>query len=205
MENMTEYKSAAEHLDHLFDLLNARYFENALSKPIITIQSTPKVFGHVTVDEIWKAGEEKRHELNIGAETISRPIANVAATMIHEMVHLYNMANQIKDTSRGGTYHNKAFKREAEARDLIITYNERIGWSVTQPTDALKEWCTQQDLAPIRITRLFQEKITKKKTSTRKYVCPCCDQSIRATKDVNLICGACYEKTGMIIHLEKED
>ncbi len=33
-----------------------------------------------------------------------------------------------------------------------------------------------------------------KRSSTRKYVCPCCKQSIRATKEVNIICGDCMEK-----------
>ena len=32
-----------------------------------------------------------------------------------------------------------------------------------------------------------------KKTSTRKYVCPCCGNSVRATKDINIICGDCME------------
>lgn len=35
---------------------------------------------------------------------------------------------------------------------------------------------------------------TPKRSSTRKYVCPCCGNSVRATKAVNLICGDCMEK-----------
>ena len=36
-----------------------------------------------------------------------------------------------------------------------------------------------------------------KKTSTRKYVCPVCGNSFRATKDINVLCMDCnqqYEK-----------
>ncbi|MFR6368266.1 MAG: hypothetical protein ACLUOA_05185 [Gemmiger formicilis] len=35
---------------------------------------------------------------------------------------------------------------------------------------------------------------TKKPSSTRKYICPCCHQSVRATKAVNILCGDCMEK-----------
>ena len=33
-------------LESLFDILNRVYFDNALPKPVITVQSTPKAYGH---------------------------------------------------------------------------------------------------------------------------------------------------------------
>ena len=41
---------------------------------------------------------------------------------------------------------------------------------------------------------IFQEKPIKKPSSTRKYVCQCCGNSVRATKDVNIICADCNEQ-----------
>ena len=41
MKQLTSYNRAAGYLNKIFDLLNAEYFENALSRPTITIQSTP--------------------------------------------------------------------------------------------------------------------------------------------------------------------
>ena len=35
---------------------------------------------------------------------------------------------------------------------------------------------------------------TKKPSSTRKYICPKCGNSCRATKTINIICGDCMEK-----------
>ena len=35
-------------LEEAFDVLNQRYFESALQKVAITIQSTPKAHGHFT-------------------------------------------------------------------------------------------------------------------------------------------------------------
>ena len=44
--------------------------------------------------------------------------------MLHEMAHLYNLENGIKDTSRAGTYHNAKFKATAEEHGLICERSE---------------------------------------------------------------------------------
>jgi len=114
---MTEYNRISGYLNKIFNLCNARFFENALPKVVLTIQSTPCAYGHITCSKVWKNEDgANRHEINIGAGTLARPIENIVATLVHEMVHLYCMENGIKDTSRGTTYHNKKFKQEAEKR-----------------------------------------------------------------------------------------
>lgn len=45
-------------LENLFDLLNRLYFEDKLPRPVITVQSTPRAYGHCTTKKIWNAGEE---------------------------------------------------------------------------------------------------------------------------------------------------
>lgn len=135
-------------------MLNNRYFEGSIEEPIITIQSTPRAYGHVTVAKAWaRADGQNRHELNVGAGTLDRPIEDVVATVLHEMVHLYHLQNGIKDCSRGGTYHNKTFRDAAQARDLEIRYDKRIGWSITAPTDALIDFIIEQDWGDIRMCR----------------------------------------------------
>ena len=42
------------------------------------------------------------------------PDGLTTAGAVHEMVHYYCQINNIQDTSRGNTYHNKRFKEEAE-------------------------------------------------------------------------------------------
>ena len=39
---------------------------------------------------------------------------------------------------------------------------------------------------------------TRKPSSTRKYICPICHQSVRATKVVNILCGDCMEKMELV-------
>ena len=174
-------------------------FESALSKVMITIQSTPGVYGHFTNYEAWQDKDGKgSREINLGAATLDRPIAETIGTLVHEMVHHYCDSNGIKDTSRNGHYHNKRFKEEAEKRGLIITHEPTIGWSRTQPSPELIQFCEAQGWTGIDMKRLgdgvAKAPKGKKQSSTRKYVCPCCGQSVRATKVVNILCADCMEQ-----------
>lgn len=193
---------ATRFLEDAFDALNKEYFESTLPRPIITIQTSPRAYGHFTSREVWQDTQRKKsyHEINIGAERLNRPIAQTMATLVHEMVHYYCKLNGIQDTSRGNTYHNKRFKEEAEKRALMIDYDQKIGYSITQPSPALKKFCTAQHWRnKLTISRAGtfgddKEPKTKKPSSTRKYICPCCGQSVRATKDINILCMDCKQQ-----------
>ena len=98
------------------------------------------------------------------------------------------------------------FKEAAEARDLKISYDPRIGWSITEPTDALCEFILEQGWEDINMNRIEGAYIprgkgtgdnTDKPTGNNpnshsiKYVCPCCGNSVRATKVVRIKCADC--------------
>ena len=149
------------------------------------------------------------HEINIGAGTLSRPIEEVVATLLHEMVHYYNYEQGIQDCSRGGTYHNRKFKAEAEARGLVVEHSERNGWNRTSPSIALIDFVIDNGLTDILINRNEESgfQITgtgthsggtaptgPKPSSSRKYICPCCGTSVRATRAVNIACLDCGKR-----------
>lgn len=195
---MIETSKNVKFLEKMWQVLNERYFESSLSKPVITIQSSPKTYGHFTCDKVWKTETDKigQYEINISAEYLNRTFDQIAATMVHEMVHEYCRENNVQDTSRGNVYHNKKFKEEAEKRGIVITYDKKIGWSVTEPTqdliDLIEKNFAIDELLSYR--QHFESTLTKKKkSSTRKYVCPCCGMSVRATKTVNVMCNDCGE------------
>ena len=205
MKELTSYNRVAGYLNKIFDLLNAEFFEGALSRPTITIQSTPKAYGHFSLQaDTWISKIGATHEINIGAGTLARPIEEVAATLLHEMVHYWNYESGVQDCSRGGTYHNRRFKDAAEAHGLIVEHSDKYGWSRTEPADALLDCVLENGLTDILITRNefggFQMTgttaigtATPKRSSSRKYICPCCGMSIRATREVNIGCLDCGE------------
>lgn len=124
------------------------------------------------------------------------------------MVHLYNLQIGVQDCSRNGTYHNKKFRDAATARDLIITHDPRIGWSITEPSEALIDFIISQGWDDVKMGRADGYTVRgtgtaqpgaapgggKRPTSTRKLICPRCGQSVRATKTVHIICGVCMER-----------
>ena len=208
MKNLTSYNRVAGYLNKIFDLLNAEYFENELSRPTITIQSTPKAYGHFTLrDDTWTSTIGNTHEINIGAGTLARPIEDVVATLLHEMVHYYNYERGVQDCSRGNTYHNRKFKAEAEARGLVVEHSDRYGWNRTSPSETLLDFVIENGLTDILLNRNEESGFAitgtgthngfpislPKKSSTRKYICPCCGMSVRATREVNIACMDCDE------------
>ena len=208
MKELTSYNRVAGYLNKIFDLLNVTFFENTLSRPTITIQSTPRAYGHFSLrEDTWISKLGGTHEINVGAGTLARPIEEVVATLLHEMVHYYNYERGVQDCSRGGTYHNRNFKAEAEARGLVVEHSERNGWNRTSPNEALLDFVINNGLTDILINRNEESgfQITgtgthngfpislPKKSSTRKYICPCCGMSVRATREVNIACMDCDE------------
>ena len=75
MKQLTSYNRVAGYLNKIFDLLNEEYFGSTLSRPTITIQSTPKAYGHFSLrEDTWVSKLGGTHEINIGAGTLARPI-----------------------------------------------------------------------------------------------------------------------------------
>lgn len=212
MKKTIKTSRSAGYLEKIFRTINQDSFNGELEEPIITIQSTPGAYGHVTVGKAWKRGEEERHELNICADWLQRPIEEVVATMVHEMVHLYNIAHGVQDCSNNGVYHNRKFKEEAEKHMLRIEKHEKYGWTITSPTDELLDYILKQGWEEFEMSRnrpgYFGASGGKsggrkptgggmggvqkpKGSNSRKYVCPCCGAIVRATRDLELICKPC--------------
>lgn len=209
MKEMIKNSRVCGYLEKIYRQLNADMFGGELEEVLITIQSTPRAYGHVTCSKVWKVKDICKYELNIGAESLNRPIEDVVATMLHEMVHIYNQMHNIQDCSRGMTYHNKKFKEKAESVGLIIEHDSRIGWSITKPSEKLIDYIIAQQWTDILINRSGATMIfiptdkdkggngasdstqKKKPSSTRKYICPRCGMSVRATKTVHIKCVDC--------------
>ena len=212
MKELTSYNRVTQYLNKVFKLINSEYFDNELEMPTITIQSTVGAYGHVTTSKVWKTESGKAsYELNIGADYLDRPIENIVATLIHEGCHLYAMQNGIKNTSNRGIYHNKRFKALAEDRGLIIEKHSRYGWTITTPSEATINFCIDNDLQEVLITRHTGITFTgvgtgkngngtpvkptaPKKGNSIKWICPCCGAIVRSTKILNIVCGDCNEK-----------
>lgn len=200
MNGTDKYIATVAYLGKLYDYLNAELFGGELIKPVITIQRDErnKTNGWWSVAKVWRenADDDGEHELNMTAQQLHRPIGEIAATMIHEMCHQYASVHEMQDTSRGGNYHNKLFKKIAETHGLTVACAPQIGWSVTALTDdtaaKIAEF-TAANPCDIIYRLPVMKGQTVKTSSTRKYICPVCGMSVRATKQVNIKCVDCDE------------
>ena len=202
---MTNLQPTITELHKAFDLFNEEFFESKLPPVVITIQSQGKrsAYGWFSVNKVWSDNENMNlHEINISAEHIgSRGMVDVLQTLLHEMLHLYASENNVKETSRGGTYHNKQFKAIAE--NFGMEYNHegpdsKIGFSAVELTENTKNLIMNWDLnqTAFEISRLAneEEKKKKKKSNIVKWVCGC-DTIIRSSKpEINVICADCGTK-----------
>lgn len=212
MKQTTNMSRVIGEIQSIGRKINKDWFNGELDmeRVVFTVQSTPKAYGHFSPYLAYRVhdkavGERGAVEINIGAGTLDRPIESVIATLIHEQVHYYNWSHGVKDCSRGGQYHSKKFKLEAEKHGLHIDYDSRIGWSITEPTEELIEWVIENGFEDFRLGRNeFQEMIVgiggkssgtapkfPKKSNSIKMICPCCGNIARVTKTTNLICGDC--------------
>lgn len=220
-ENKKRYQvtimSAIDELQRIFRGLNKLYFNGELEDVIITIQTDPRraAYAWISVAKTWNDKTDNwYHEVNIVAEFLNRDPADVTASLLHEMCHLYNLQRGVQDCSRGGTYHNEKFKEAALTHGLTCDHHKTYGWTITGPTPKLREWVetnvrkgcfrfqkmlTWKDGTPKKPTESGDNgkggpAVEKKgKSNIIKYVCPNCGMICRTSKnaDNKLVCWPC--------------
>lgn len=201
----------------LFDALNEHYWKNELPTVFFTLKQgaskTKSVYGTFYPDSYAKkpdlpegenlSGEENMeavcdevyHEISMGAEFLSRPFPSVAATLQHEMCHLYAQIYDIKDTSRNGAFHNTKFRDIAEKHGLVIDKDPKNGWTLTDYTPGFEKFVTNLDLdySVFDYFRLIKTGTSTKTASVKRWICPICAQTINAKKTASLACGNCMK------------
>ena len=186
-------------------LLNKQFFNGKLPQITLTVQpdargSKVQSYGWATTNQVWHNANTNKayHEINLTATSLeNRDVMDIIGTLLHELVHIYNAINEIKDTSSNGHFHNAKFKTACENHGLICEKTDKYGWSETSFTDEARSYiCKTITDTDKKAVALFRDQQAKKVSKTRKlyvYQCPCCGVKIRASKEVHLICSDCNE------------
>ena len=170
------------------------------------VQTTAKANHRLTYENM-----EKHIRVYENADELLAVFETVKAASVALASPYYNHVKGVQDCSRGNTYHNRKFRDAATAHGLIVDHHEKYGWTITSPSDDLLEFILKNDLTDILINRNefsgFQITgtgthngvptfvgVAPRKSSSRKYACPCCGMSVRATKVVNIACMDCDEQ-----------
>lgn len=200
-----------------FNWLNTRFYDGELKRPVIVMAEGQKerAMGWFTCYKPWhlKDTEVTACELMVATDYLDRGFEHVVTTLAHEMVHCYNYEHEIKDCARSGSRHNKKFKETAEQHGMVwnppvegdeasqadykkvgyarVSFREDVRDEVLE---ALKP--IQDALILYRDKRKKADKTVKGRSSVDKagvikYVCPNCGSSVRATKEVRIMCADC--------------
>lgn len=191
-------------LETLFVQLNKMYFGGLLPSPVLTFSPdvTGKSLGHCSIKQVWHDSREglspDAYEINICPEGYGKGeegFYKVCEIMLHEMVHLRNIVDNVKDTTRNGFYHNKAYKAGCDRIGLLCDFNKKYGWCETSLSDDMRE-----RLKPLCKYALSwfrdgynKKEVVRKKSHSIKYTCPKCECSVRSTKPVKILCYDCNQ------------
>ena len=131
--NGNSLKELTAEIEKLFHCFNQDFFDGKLELPVMTIQSgfqSRRKSKGWFIKKIWNPldnqdPEKVISEINLAAEVLSwkgkSGSPEIAITLLHEMIHLYNYSIGIKDVSANGV-HNKSFGKAAEEKGLIVEY-----------------------------------------------------------------------------------
>lgn len=227
MKQATNMQRTIQFLNKAFDLINDHYYGGQLPKCVITVQSARGTHAHFYYSGWTRTNadgtEEQMTEINLAAGTIgSRDVCNVLGSLNHEMVHYWcyccregiipcDDISDYVEVSRNGYYHNSIFRREAEKRGLQISYDKRIGWSITEVTPEFLDFIIEAGLDKfISLNRNEYDghyiggtagagttikPPAPKKSNSIKLQCPRCRAIARVTREnIRLICFDCHEE-----------
>jgi hypothetical protein len=144
-------------------------------------------------------GAPRIAEVLVSGEGLQREAGEVMDTLLHEAAHGLARARDLKDTSRGGRYHNRVFKGLAEEMGLKVEKLGSFGLASTslRPETVVKWKRTINDLsAAISHFRFAEGQGEKEKQKSRLLKAQCsCGRKIRLSQEVfdqaAIICEAC--------------
>lgn len=150
----------------------------------------------------WEANGDQLPELLVGGEGLRLGPQEVLGTLLHEAAHGLGLARSIKNTSRGGRYHNKKYKALAEELGLDVAQTGSIGWSDTslRPATAAAYAATLTDIdqALVLWRRAEPRNNGRDRGRTSLLACTCsCEPHRRirvapATLDLGpIVCAVC--------------
>lgn len=166
----------------------------------------PAAWGHFAAAR-WVTGESTVHELFVSAEGLQRNASEVFATLLHEAAHTLNHEAGVQDTSRGGRYHNDAFRVRAEAVGIVVEKDGRNGWTLTTLPDATAHTYRAAIAALAAALSAYRHAEGGKDASDRKsnnngvsLACPTCGRKMRLSKSAHeagpVVCWPCFEADG---------
>jgi ribosomal protein S27E len=192
-----------------YDYFNRHLFDAKLKPCLLVFREGKKkkgliIFGHFAPHR-WSKGTEACHEISLNPETLTRPLAETMATLVHEMVHQWQQDHG--DPPRSG-YHDREWAAKMLAVGLTPTDTghaggKMTGQRVTHMIDADGAFRRAFEAMPAEImlpwtTGGFERDPERSKAAPKKnkvkYTCPGCAANVWGKAGLVVVCGPCDER-----------
>lgn len=197
-----------------YDFLNAELFSGSLPHVLVTFQRHAKAKGYFAPERfIGRTETAKAHELAMNPDVFTgRSDELILSTLAHEMTHVWQ---QTFGKPPRRAYHDRQWASKMKEVGLQPTTTgepggKEVGQSVTHyiiPGGPYARAYAKLAATGFRLnwqSLPFEGDRKKKAASKTKYTCPDCGVNAWAKPDTALICGACYETSGLVLALEAE-
>jgi hypothetical protein len=185
-----EYRELAQTCYTTYDLFNARFFDNALSTCFLCFDKiNHKQAGRHLIGQNAVGAE---CEILLNVKQFHLPLAQVLATLLHQMLHQHEALNGRKDARH---YHTRAFQAATQAMGIPAEAGFKC---------VVKE-CTEDFLRLLQEAGIDGEAIALPdaqapqpgNSTLRKWRCGC--TNIRAAVQLRARCEACGEPFALVV------
>jgi hypothetical protein len=190
-----------------YDFFNEALFSRTLPQVMVTLQRKAKAKGYFSPERfVGRIDKSAVHELAMNPDCFTgRNDEGILSTLAHEMAHVWQHS-QGKPTRR--CYHDREWAAKMKEIGLHPSTTgqpggKETGQSVTHYIVAGGRYARAYATLKARGFQLVWQsapagKQAKAKSSSKtKFTCPVCGQNAWAKPDAQLICGDCYEETGL--------
>lgn len=159
----------AQELYSWYDLFNKEFFESGLGVAVLSFDTVRiNTLGHYV---IGRNGIGIEHNINLNFLHLDCEKWRLLRTLLHEMIHQYQIAFGLKDRTCQGNYHNKAFRAKAISLGIPCDFQ---GHSIEPPTDPFVAFLKQHGVEVDFTCKVSEHELLGIGRSTLdKFSCQC--------------------------------
>lgn len=203
--NTVEDKREYAMLQAAYDFFNAKFFDSRLPRVFFTIdwhnkKSNGYFCPHKLVNKEDAEAKAKASVIALNPDYLARDVYEVLATLVHEMCHVWEFEEFIKDPYKLTSYHSKRFEKKLSECNLkaVINNKSRSSCSTVIPDDGIfkgiaDEYLKTKEFLSIASTNAIKTEVEKKAKAKNKtkYFCTGCETNVWGKAGLNLHCNEC--------------